>query len=466
MTGRGAAATLAALLAVLPAAGRARAASEPAVAPLTMDQAVGVALQQNRAVIAARLDIDAAQLDVVAARIYPNPIASYSAGNRVVGAGNPQQGAPGSPLNPHFFSQPVQTVGLSEIIDVWAKRSARTRAAERGVEQRKLIVEDALREIVYAVRSAFADVSREQAERELAHEIAGRYDETVRLSQARFRAGDISEAELRKVELEGLRYQSGVIDADEELDLARQKLASLMGLPSRAALPAAVVDPPELRPDFARAYSVDALVATAMQDRPDVRAAASGRTVAEAQLGAAKREALPDISLGAAYTHSDFTVSGDNPNAMALSISLPLPLFDRNQANIGRSELEIRRADNEMERLKVAVHHEVAAAVRRADRSRMLLDLFEGTGAAAAPPAPANTGGTAGAASAAGGMLSRAEASLKVAERSYKTGAISLLELLEAQRTYLDVRGQYLRAVDDVRQAAIDLNHAVGAEVK
>jgi outer membrane protein TolC len=63
-------------------------------------------------------------------------------------------------------------------------------------------------------------------------------------------------------------------------------------------------------------------------------------------------------------------------------------------------------------------------------------------------------------------MLSRAEASLKVAERSYKTGAISLLELLEAQRTYLDVRGQYLRAVDDVRQAAIDLNHAVGAEVK
>jgi len=423
----------------------------------SMDQAVAIALQQNRSVIAARLDIDAAQLDVVQARIYPNPIASYAIGDLVLGAGNPQGLNP--PLTPSFGSQPVQTIGLSEIIDIWAKRGARTRAAERGVEQRKLIVEDALREIVYAVRSAFADVSREQAERELAHEIAGRYDETVRLSQARFRAGDISEAELRKVELEGLRYQSLVVDADQELDLARQKLAALMGLPSRAVLPPAVVDPPELRPDFARAYSVDALVATALQNRPDVRAASSGRTVAEAQLGAAKREALPDISLGAAYTHSDFTVSGDNPNTLAFSLSLPLPLFDRNQANIGRSELEIRRADNEIERLKTAVHHEVAAAVRRADRSRTLLELFEGTGTALS-----TVGGAAGVSG--GGMLGRAETSLRVAERSYKTGAISLLELLEAQRTYLDVRGQYLRAVDDVRQAAIDLNHAVGAEVK
>ncbi len=59
-------------------------------------------------------------------------------------------------------------------------------------------------------------------------------------------------------------------------------------------------------------------------------------------------------------------------------------------------------------------------------------------------------------------MLKRAEIALRVAEKSYKAGATSLLELLEAQRTFLDVRAQYLRVVYDFRQAAIDVTHAVG----
>jgi cobalt-zinc-cadmium efflux system outer membrane protein len=61
-----------------------------------------------------------------------------------------------------------------------------------------------------------------------------------------------------------------------------------------------------------------------------------------------------------------------------------------------------------------------------------------------------------------GGLLKRAEIALTVAERSYKAGAASLLDLLEAVRTSLDTRAQYLRALYDFRQAAIDVTHAVG----
>jgi cobalt-zinc-cadmium efflux system outer membrane protein len=439
-----------------------------------MDESVRIALERNREVIAARLDIEAAQLDVVAARIYPNPVASYSLGNLVI-RGNKQGGT----IEPGFFSQPVQSVGVSEIIDVWAKRGARTRAAERGVEEKQLQVQDALREIVYAVRSAFADVTREQHERQLAREIADRYGDTVRVSRGRFRAGDISEAELRRVELEGLRYTNAVIDADLQLDLAREKLARMMGLGSGSQLPGQVADLSDIR----RAYSVPSLISLAMENRPDVRAASAAHRTAEAQLDSAKREVYPDISLGASYTHSAFTVSGDNPDTLGLSLSMPLPLFDRNQAAIGRSSLDIRRADNELERLRLSVSHDVAEAVRRADRSRALLDVFEGTveetegptGAMTPAPAPAAGGAKAGAKPMPPspplrpekrGMLARAENALRVAEKSYQAGASSLLELLDAQRTYLDVRGQYLRAVYDYRQAAVDVNHAVGTEVK
>jgi cobalt-zinc-cadmium efflux system outer membrane protein len=418
-------------LAVLLAVGSARGAET-----LSMDQAVSAALGRNRDVIAARLEIDAAQLDVVAARIYPNPQLAYGYGNVILGAANTQDGKVAA--HPGVFSQPVQNIGISEIVDVWAKRSARTSAANRSVERRRWQVEDALREIVFAVRSAFADVVREQTERQLAHEVVARYDQTVRISQARFRAGDISEAELRKIELEGLRYQNAVIDADLELDLARQRLAGLMGLGSAGALPA------ELQSwDTRQTYSLDTLTATAMDQRPDLRAARASRGVGEAALTAARREALPDISVGANYTHSDFTVSGDNPNTLALTVSLPVPLFDRNQANVGRARLDIQRADNDGERVRLQVQREVAEAVRRAARAQALLGVFEG-----------------------GGMIDRADGSLRVAEKSYKAGAISLLELLEAQRTYLDIRGQYLRALHDYRQATIDVSHVVGERTK
>ena len=408
-------------------------------ASLTMDQAVAIAFERNRDVIAARLEIRAAELDQVAARLYPNPVLSYSVGNLPIGSGNVYNTASGAPGSPGFFSQPVQTVAIAELIDVWAKRSARSRAADRGLELRRLQVEDALREIAHAVRSAFADVEREQSERQLSYDMRDRYAETVRLSRARFSAGEISEAEFRKIELEGLKYQTDVVAAETEYDLARQKLAALLGLGSGAELPEPLVD--DHAPDIVA--PLPALVAKALENRPDIRATERARAFAEASLASARREALPDITLSASYTHSEFAVSGDNPNTLGFGVSLPLPVFDRNQANVGRADLEIRRAANDRARLEILIRREVTDAARQFERAKALLGIFEG-----------------------GGMIERAENALKVAEKSYKAGAISLIELLEAQRTFLETRAQYLRAQDDYRQSRVDLRRAVGSDLK
>ncbi len=419
----------AALLSVIAFVAMARPAR--AEGTMTIDQAVAIAFQRNRDVLATKLDIEAAQIDKIAASVYPNPVFSYTVGNVVVGMGNPQDKG----IDPSPLSQLVHTVGVSEIIDVWNKRGTRIRASERGIEQRRLVVEDALREIAYAVRGAFADATREQYEDDLAHTMKSRYDETIRVSGARFRAGEISEAEFRKIELEGFRYQNAVIDADTELDVSRQHLAALLGLGSAAELPGTPTMPNEARTP----PSVPALIARALQDRPDLRAATHGRELSAATLEQAKREAYPDISLGVAFTHSEFQVSGDNPNAVALTLSLPLPVFDRNQANIARSHNDASRFENDIARLVIQIRQEVAQSARRLERAETLLDMYEQ-----------------------GGMLDRAEKALRVAENSYKAGSISLLELLEAQRTYIDTRAQYLRAQHDYRQAVIDVAHATG----
>lgn len=398
---------------------------------MSIEQAVSLALLRNRDVLATKLDIEASQIDRIAASVYPNPVFSYTAGNIVVGQGNPQDRG----LDPGPLAQLVHTVGVSEIIDVWAKRSARIHAADKGIEHRRLLVEDAVREIAYSVRASFADLVREQLENELAHTMKARYDDTIRISGARFRAGEISEADFRKIELEGMKYQNAVIDADTELDLSRQRLARLCGLGSAGELPGPAYMPNEPR----TAPSIAEVTTRALADRPDLRAASQGRELADATLALAKREAYPDVSLGVALTHSGFQVSGDNPNALALTLSLPLPVFDRNQANIARSRNDAKRFDNDVARLELQIRSEVAQSVRHLERASSLLDIYEQ-----------------------GGMLERAERALQVAENSYKAGSVSLIELLESQRTFIETKAQYLRAQHDCRQAQIDVAHSTG----
>jgi cobalt-zinc-cadmium efflux system outer membrane protein len=400
-----------------------------AMQTLTMSDAVATAMQRNRDLIAARLEVEGAELDRVQAGLYPNPQFSYTVGNIVLGTANTQD----KNATASGFEQSVHTISIADVIDVWAKRNAHIRAANRGIDYQKILVEDALREVSWAVRSSFTDVAREQEELQLARETRSRYDETIRLSRARYAAGDISEAELRKIELEGARYQNDVIDAEMELELARHKLAAIMGV---SGLPPTVADGEERRVTL----SLPDLLQRALRDRPDVRATLAAQARANAEISSAKRDALPDISLGLGYIHSNFTISGDNPDSLYLSLSLPLPIFDRNQANIGRARLHLKLAENDNAKLQLAVEHEVADAVRRSQRAQALLAVFEG------------------------GMLERADLALKVAEKSYKAGAVSLLELLEAQRTYIETRARYLRARHDLSQGLIDVTHAVGGE--
>lgn len=414
-------------------------AQESTLPGISMNRAVAIALQRNRDVIAAKLEIRAAELEKVAASLYPNPVVSYSMGNLVLGSANPANtGTPGgAPVRPGFFDQKVQTIGISDIIDVWMKRSARMHAADEGIRYRRLIVADALREIVYSVRSAFADVVREQSERDLAREINDRYAETVRLSRARRAAGEISEAELEKIELEGLKYQNQLIDSEQEYDLARQRLAALLGIGTTLPYDASFPLPADM------AVSTESWTREALATRPDLLAARAAGRFANASLSSEKREALPDITLGVSYTHSEFVVAGDNPNTLGFSLAAPLPIFDRNQAGIGRAELEQRRAENDQARLALVIRREVAEAARRVQRAQALLSVYDQ-----------------------GGMLQRAKTALDVAEKSYKAGAISLLELLEARRTYVETRGNYLRAQHDYRQSIVDVLHAVGGEPK
>ena len=403
---------------------------------LTPERAVAIAIDRSRDVVAARLEIEASEIDKAAAAIRPNPVASYSMNNLVLGKGNSQGSIP--PEDPWLLSQPVQTIGVTQQLDVWSKRTSRIALAEASIQVKQFLVEEVLRELAHSARVAAFEVARAQRDEVLARETAERYAETIRLSQVRQKAGEISEAEVNKIELEGVRYQTAAIQASLVLALARQRLASALSLEPSLAAGLVVEEPDAAKPTLV----LEELTREALEARADLRAVRSSRRVATAALDSAKLDARPDLTVGAAYTHSAFTVSGDNPDALGLTVSMPVPVFDKNQAAIRRAALDGKRVDNEEARLALRVRQEVADAVRRAEQARALSEVYES------------------------GIIQRAEGALHVAERSYKAGAISLLELLEAQRTFIQVRGDSLQALYAYRQALVDVAYAIGRKVE
>ena len=401
-----------------------------------MEDAVALALERNRKVLAARLDVDEAVVQQLAARIVPNPSFAFSFGNMVLGAGNPQE----QNLHPSFFAQNIASYGLSQSFDVWRKRHQRLGVARQNAETQRLLLQDMLREVAYSVRTRFTDVLREQAELALAQETTRGYEQTAQLMRRREAAGDIARADLDKVELERLRYAQLLLGAERELADARQHLADVMAFADALALPPTLQAPllpngEQLAPDGA------ALLAQALQHRPDLQAARSGQLAAERDVAAQRRELWPDLNVGVTYTRSHFQISGDNPHALGVELGFDLPTWDRNQAGRAKAALERRRADNALAQLHHEVRHEVARAARAWRVAGQALHVYED-----------------------GGMLARAQRAREVAKRSFAAGATSLLELLEAERTYLETRADYLRTLDNWRQAHIDVAYATGTQ--
>jgi cobalt-zinc-cadmium efflux system outer membrane protein len=425
-------------------------AQNPA-APLTIDDALDLAFRRNRDVIAAKLGVNAAEVERLAAGLRPNPVFSYLANNFSLGPGtvncitqtdgNP---VPGSCAAESFASNTVHSFAISWELDVWRKRNLRLDAAAVGVEAARAQVKDALRAVGAAVTAAWLKLHHAQEALALARQVRDQYIETVRVSRERARKGEIAGNEFQKIELEQQRYEAATIGAEQETADDERALKELLALPPETAdfvLPEAqvpAVTTPELSP----------LVDEALAGRPDLQAVALQSKKARADLDVAHRGAWPNPSLALGYTRSQNRPAGDNENTLSLGLSVALPVFDRNQADIGRASVAVQATENALAKARLTVAHDVAEALQHERYTHAIVDTYVHREADAYNKQT--------------NRLERAEGLLKAATEAYRIGAISLLELLEAQRTYNTTRSDYLIALGAYRQALADLATSVG----
>jgi cobalt-zinc-cadmium efflux system outer membrane protein len=397
------------------------AAPQSLPARVTLDDAIDLALKHNHSLQAARTTILENQALEITANLRPNPTLLGDA--QFLPFFQPSQ------FSGTYLDNSAQfDVGVSYLFERGKKRQNRLQAAKDQTAVTSATVDDNARTLTFNVASQFILALLAQSELELAEKDLASFKQTVDISQASFNAGSMSGADFLKIKIQLLQFQMDVSAAK----LARvQALASLRQLLGYESVPESyeVVGDLEYKPVK---LGEDDLKAMALRQRPDVRAAQLGITAAQSQLSLAKANGKPDVTAQANYTHVADT------NTASLFASIPLPIFNRNQGEIARTRYAITQSQElSSEQASIALTDVTNSyeGLRTADE---VVALYQS------------------------GYLKEAEDSRDISQYAYQRGAASLLDFLDAERSYRATELAYRQALANYMTSLEQLRQAVG----
>jgi len=312
---------------------------------IDLEQAIQIAIVHNHALKAARTQIQQSQAEEITAAIRPNPVFTYD--DLYVPIFSPGH------INGETFNNVTEfDVGLSYTFERGHKRQARIYAARDQTSVTRSQVSDTERGLTFNVAQQYIGILLAKSNLQLATQDLASYQQTVNLGEEQYKAGAISEGDLLKIKLQLLQFQMDVSQA--RLGLL-QAFASLRGLLGYDALPADYDVLGEL------AYvplklNQDDLKLKALQMRPDFIAAQQGVTAAQSQYSLAKANGKRDLTTTFDYTHvSELNTAG-------LTFNIEVPIFNRNQGEIARTNYAIAQAQETKTATEETVMTDVANA--------------------------------------------------------------------------------------------------------
>lgn len=386
---------------------------------ITLDQAIQLAIQHNHNLLAAQTTIQQNEAEEITANLRPNPVF----GADVVGL----------PLTPGTFTAnnidaTEFDIGLGYLFERGKKRQHRLQAAKDATAVTRSQVTDNERTLTFQVASQFITVQLAESTLALAQQDLKSFQNTVDISEARYKAGDISEGDYLKIKIQLLQFQSDVT----QTNLARmQALVGLRQLLGYNAVPRDY----DVSGDFDYipvTMRLEDLQAKALQNRPDFRAAQQGISSAKSQYELQRAIAKQDVTGTLNFTH----ITGYN--SASIIVSVPLPIFDRNQGEIARANYVIAQSRE----LELAASDQVMSDVLNAYEgvrdNDQVVTLYRS------------------------GYLDQAKQSRDIAEYAYKKGAASLLDFLDAERSYRSTELAYRQSLASYLSAVEQLREAVG----
>jgi cobalt-zinc-cadmium efflux system outer membrane protein len=394
-------------------------AQKPGSVIVSLDDAIRLALQHNHSLLAARTTIQQSQAEEVTANLRPDPV--LLGDSQFLPVFQPGQ------FSSTYIDDTAQfDLGVSYLFERGKKRQHRLQAAKDTTAVTRSQVADTERGLTYSVASQYIDVELAESALALAQQDLKSFQDTVDIAEIRYKDGDISQDDLLKIKLQMLQFQSDVSASQ----LARaQGLSDLRQLLGYESVPAGY----DVAPNFAYEPvpgNLEDFEAKAMQNRPDLRAAQQGIAVANSQYQLQKAIGKRDVTGQISYTHIQYS-------DISLFGQMQLPIFDRNQGEIARAGYAIAQAQEQQKSAQGQVLTDVRDAFENLRSNDGIVTLYRT------------------------GYLDEAQQDRDISEYAYRHGAASLLDFLDAERSYRSVQlgyrqalSSYLLAVEQLREAA------------
>ncbi|HTB16453.1 MAG TPA: TolC family protein [Bryobacteraceae bacterium] len=395
--------------------------SPPGTVRITLDQAIEIAIHKNHNLLAARTSVEQNLAQEITANLRPNP--TVFADWEYLPLYNP-----GVSIGDYLHDSTEADLGISYLFERGKKRQHRLQAARDATSVTRSQVVDNERTLTFQVAQLFINVLLAESTLDLARQDLKSFQETVNVSEAQYKVGGISQNDYLKIKIQLLQFQQDV----DQADLARaQALSDLRQQVGYESVPADY--------DVAGAFDyqpltvkLEDLQAKALLNRPDLRAAVQGVTAAKSQYELAKANGKQDVTGSSNYSHVN------SISALTFSVSVPLPIFNRNQGEIARTHVVITQAREQQAAARGQALTDVKDAYEALVQSDRVTQYFRVT------------------------YLDIAQKSRDISEYAYRRGATPLLDFLDAERSYRAIQLAYRQALAAYLTALEQLREAVG----
>jgi outer membrane protein, heavy metal efflux system len=384
--------------------------------------------QNNPTLLADQLNIDESKAQEITAFLRPNPQFSMAVDGTQIA---PDKGV----WRP--FAGTFETPGISYLQERRHKRQLRLESAKKGTLIAESSHADLERSLLFNLRSAFVAALQAKAVVQLAKDNLEYYDHVLDISRTRFNAGDIAQIDLDRLELQRVQYESDLQTAEVNLRTAKIQLLTLLN--DRSPIEQFDVSGPF---DFEdQLLPREEFRKIALDTRPDLKAALEAVDKAQTDHKLAEANGSTDPTWSAWYTHNSSTNNPFAVNTVGVSVAIPLRIFDRNQGEKLRTQLDITRNERLRDAAEALVLSDVDSGYATLNSTVILLRPYKAK------------------------YLQQATRVRDTIFFSYQHGGAALLDFLNAQSDFRTVQLNYVNLLGSYMTAAAQLNMAVGREV-
>ncbi len=393
----------------------------PPALRIDLAQAIHLALEHNHVLKASETQIAQSQADEVTASLRPNPVLTWD--SLFIPVFSPSQ------FNRSYLNNITEFDALfAYTFERGHKRRARIRAARDQTRVVRSEVKNNARSLTFGVAQQFIGALLAKSTLAFAQKDLSSFRQTLKVSEERYKKGAISKGDLLKIKLQMLQFQSDVSSAQLAYAQALVGLRQLLGydsVPSNYGVIGHLV--------YTTLHgNKEDMQSLALNLRPDLKAAKESVTAAKSNFRLAKANGKRDLTASAGYTRVGAA------NNASFIFNIEIPIFDRNQGNIAHARAAITESQEDEIAAQDAVLSDVSTAFDAVKTGEKVVQLYRS------------------------GYLNEAKDSLDISRYAYQRGAVSLLNFLDAERSYRNTQFAYRQTLATYMLAMEQLREAVG----